>query len=380
MEPTATPRNIAPFSIVGVCAALAFFLLPLPQVLASLRPVPQHSPIDSGDLVITLADPHPIPSPKIADQACTVKPASPAHSELAPIAPRAAVPHVPAIPGLLAPAAVRQQILLSMAAPEAFARPFAASMAAIASGSEAWPQLRIAGLRAQAQAATPAAKPAPATTPRSDYIDQMRAAGYDVGLDQYIAMKVQGVTPEFAKSMAQIGFGKPTEQQLLALKIHGVTPEYVSQLNASGIKLADFQEVISYRIFNVSPEFIASMKTAGYGDLPAQKLIQLRIQGVTPEFAKATKLQFPDVSIDELVRLKIFHIDDAFVAKAKQLGLNPLTIDKLVKLRISGLIEDQAYDHHDSAEREQERSARQQQRELEREKQQKDKEKRQGQD
>ncbi len=66
-----------------------------------------------------------------------------------------------------------------------------------------------------------------------------------------------------------------------------------------------------------------------------------------PSSPKPPSSSFPDVNIDDLVRLKIFHIDDAFIAKAKQLGLNPLTVDKLVKLRISGLIEDEASDRHD---------------------------------
>ena len=44
-----------------------------------------------------------------------------------------------------------------------------------------------------AQSAAPAA--AANTAAKSDYISQMRAAGYNVDLDKYIAMKIQGVTP-----------------------------------------------------------------------------------------------------------------------------------------------------------------------------------------
>ena len=61
---------------------------------------------------------------------------------------------------------------------------------------------------AMAQAAianAPATANATATAnAKSDYIQQMRAAGYDTDLDQYIALKMQGVTPEFAKSMADL--------------------------------------------------------------------------------------------------------------------------------------------------------------------------------
>ena len=68
-----------------------------------------------------------------------------------------------------------------------------------------------------------------------DYIDQMRAAGYNVDVDKYVAMKIQGVTPEFARSMAATGFGKPTTDELIAMNIHGVSPGEVAELKSAGI-------------------------------------------------------------------------------------------------------------------------------------------------
>jgi hypothetical protein len=40
------------------------------------------------------------------------------------------------------------------------------------------------------------------------------------------------------------------------------------------------------------------------------------------------------------VQLRIFHIDEAFIASAKRHGLEPLTIEKLVRIRLSGLLDD----------------------------------------
>jgi hypothetical protein len=52
------------------------------------------------------------------------------------------------------------------------------------------------------------------------------------------------------------------------------------------------------------------------------------------------KQQYPDATLDELVQLRIFHIDDAFLASAKRHGFTSLSIHKLVQLRISGLLDD----------------------------------------
>jgi beta-lactamase regulating signal transducer with metallopeptidase domain len=178
------------------------------------------------------------------------------------------------------------------------------------------------------------------STPKGDYIDQMRAAGYSVDLDKYVAMKIQGVTPEYARSMAATGFGKPTADELIAMKIHGVDPGEVTELKSAGIEPGNYQDLITYRIFKVSPEFVAGMKSAGFNNVPAKKLVELRIQGVTPEFAKTAKQQWPEATIDQLVQLRIFNINGAFIASAKRHGLEPLTIDKLVRLRISGILDD----------------------------------------
>jgi beta-lactamase regulating signal transducer with metallopeptidase domain len=182
--------------------------------------------------------------------------------------------------------------------------------------------------------------PANASAPKTDYIDGMRAAGYDVDIDKYIAMKIQGITPEYAKAMANVGFGKPSAGDLIAMKIQGVTSQYVSELHAAGLQPGSIGELISDRIFHVTPEFLAGMKAAGFDSIPPGKVIALRVQGVTPEYAKTVKQQYPNATLDELVQLRIFHIDDAFLAAAKRHGFTSLSIQKLVQLRISGLLDD----------------------------------------
>ena len=358
MEPISSSRNIAPFSIVGVCGALALFLLPLPQVFASLHPaIPQQAaiaPVAPQPAVEPETPAAPAPDAVVSQPSHAVRFISPTPTP----APHAivATPAPPATPNPLpAPAVAPQPHIAPLACPQPHPAPVAPAQPRTQSFSITLPDhwstrqfaVAFANLAFPGQAPAPPAStgtstppPDSPTVPHSDYIDQMRAAGYDGDLDHFINMKTMGVTPEYAKSMAQVGLGKPTDHQLIALKMHGVTPEYIAQLKASGMKADNFQDVISYRMFKVTPEYIASMKAAGFGDIPSNKLIQLRIQNVTPELARAAKEQFPDITVDQLVQLQIFHINGPFIAEAKRLGLTPLTVDKLVRLRISGLVED----------------------------------------
>lgn len=185
-------------------------------------------------------------------------------------------------------------------------------------------------------------EPGAAPQPHSDYIERMKAAGYDVDLDKLIAMKIQGITPEYARAIAEMGFGKPSADDLLACKIQGVTPEYISQLRQQGFAIDNLQDVISFRIFGLTPEFVSGMKAAGFNNLTTKQLLGMRVQGVTPEYARTLKRKFPDVTSDELVQARIFRIDDDFIAEAGRHGFSNLSFKKLVQLRISGLLDDES--------------------------------------
>lgn len=175
-----------------------------------------------------------------------------------------------------------------------------------------------------------------------DYIDRMRAAGYDVDLDKFVAMKVQGVTPEYARAMAMVGFGKPSADDLIACKTQGVSPEYIAQLKQQGLETKSLQDAIAYRIFSVTPDFVAGMKAAGFSNLSSKELLSLRVQGVTPEYARNIRKQFPTATADDLIKTRIFHIDEAFLADAHKHGFDNLSLEKLVQLRISGLLDDES--------------------------------------
>jgi len=322
-------REIAPWSLLCVCAMLGLLLLPAHQLFAGLhateaRSADLHSRAQQAGpaLASTIALPH---GGKIAGNPSTDDLQS---NDLPSKDQPAVAPAPPRTPRHAATVAVTTPLALSP------------KLATIAVTSRvkyaAAPAMTIVITSPAIVAQTSAEKPSSG----GDYIDQMRAAGYNVDVDKYVAMKIQGVTPEFARSMAATGFGKPTTDDLIAMKIHGVNPGEVAELKTAGIEAGSYQDLISYRIFKVSPEFVAGMKAAGYSNIPAKKLVELRIHGITPEFAKATKQQFPTATLDELVQLRIFHIDEAFIASAKRHGLEPLTIEKLVRIRLSGLLDD----------------------------------------
>jgi beta-lactamase regulating signal transducer with metallopeptidase domain len=284
---------IRPRSLAAACAALMVLLLPVPQLLARLNPVAAVTPTKTREAVrpvlATVSVQAPKPSPSV---------------------PRAAVAETSA------PNADESRV-----------------------EQQDQDEEKADGAEQTAQASEPQA--APSTPGKGSYIDRMRAAGYDVDLDKFIAMKIQNVTPEYAQAMSQLGFGKLSADDLIACKIQGVTPEVISKFKQEGFEVKSVHDAISYRIFNLTPEFAAGMKAAGFDGLGSKEMLAMRVQGVTPEYARAIKEQYPSATADDVVRTKIFHIDAAFIASAKKHGFTNLSLDKLVQLSISGLLDDE---------------------------------------
>ena len=390
----AAPRNLRPISLAGVAVALILFLCPLPNLFASFRAVPHVAAVivptatrvtrtvvyRATHVRLQVSSSTPKPS---ADHAAEPQPApAPSPDETQSSEPQTTTGHSDYIDQMRAAGYdvdLEQFMRMRM---QGITPEYAAEMAKVFGQKPSAHQLvalkvqdvtpdyiskmRAAGYDGDAnkfiamrvQDITPeyAAEMAKATGEANlsadkliamrvqdinpEYVAKMRGAGFGADINRLIAMKVQDITPEYADAMSKIGFGKPSVDQLIALKVQGVSPDYAAQLHADGIEAASFNDLIQYRIFNVSPDFVAGMKAAGFSDIPTKKLIELRVQNITPDFAKSVKAQFPDATVHDLVQMRIFNIDGAFIASAKRHGFDNLTIDKLVKLRISGILDD----------------------------------------
>jgi beta-lactamase regulating signal transducer with metallopeptidase domain len=173
-----------------------------------------------------------------------------------------------------------------------------------------------------------------------EYIAGLKASGIaPANFNEVVSEKSLGVTPEYSKAISSIGLGMPDVHDLISLKAMGITPEYVAGLKASGIAPKDLHEVVSMKAVGVTPEYAKEMSTAGFGSLPAHELISLRAQGGTPEYIRWVKTSFPNADIHQIQQAAVFHIDEAFVAKAKSHGFSGTDLGKLVKLKISGLLD-----------------------------------------
>ena len=137
----------------------------------------------------------------------------------------------------------------------------------------------------------------------SEYVREMRAFDSNLNIDELIGMKVQGVTSEYIREFHDLGL-QPSADDLIGLKVQGVTPGYVKEMRATGLK-PNTDELIGMKVQGITPEYVKSIEAAGFRDLDCDELIGAKVQWITPEFIeKARKHGFQNLTLDKLMALK----------------------------------------------------------------------------
>jgi len=202
----------------------------------------------------------------------------------------------------------------------------------------ATPQAQPVRQAAPAPAAKPSAaqNPHPAEHPESaqSYIDGMKSVGLnDLSADDLIALKIQGVTPEYVRAIHDLGL-QPDADGLVGLKVQGVTPEYVKELRSLGFK-PDVDEIVGMKVQGVTADYVQQLKAVGIQP-NADDIVGLKVQGVTPEYVRELQAAGLKVDADDVVGLKVQGVTAAYVKGLRDQGLNPTT-DDVIGMKVQGV-------------------------------------------
>jgi beta-lactamase regulating signal transducer with metallopeptidase domain len=172
-----------------------------------------------------------------------------------------------------------------------------------------------------------------------DFINELAAVGYtNLDVDDLVAFKTHGVTPEFIREMNALFNKKLSADSLVAFRIHGVTAKFMADMKAAGLNNLDDDDLVAFRIHGVTPEYVAGWKAAGYDHLSADDLVAFSIHGVNSAFVQeVTALGFSHPEPDDLVAFKIHGVDAQFVRTMRSYIKGNLSADDLTGMRIHGI-------------------------------------------
>jgi beta-lactamase regulating signal transducer with metallopeptidase domain len=189
-------------------------------------------------------------------------------------------------------------------------------------------------LREVSSAQSNAQSGAQSASKSQSYIDAMKAEGFDnLSADDLIAMKVQGITPEYIHAIRAEGL-KPSPDELVGMKVQGIGPEYIRGIRAMNLKV-DVDSLIGMKVQGITPQYVEEMRKLGF-EPDGDQLIGMKVQGITPAYVEEMrKLGFkPDT--DQLIGMKVQGITPEYIHQLNELNIHP-DVDDLIGMKVQGI-------------------------------------------
>jgi beta-lactamase regulating signal transducer with metallopeptidase domain len=172
----------------------------------------------------------------------------------------------------------------------------------------------------------------------NDYIRCLASLGYEnLSEGKLIALRSNGVSISYVEGLKDLGYGGLSASRLIMLRSQGVTPDYVEGLQELGYERLSPLRLVALRSQGVTPHYIEGLKDLGYDGLSVPMLIGLRSQGIDPGFVEGLQEEgYSDLAPGELVQLRQSGVSPQYVNRLKAAGYEELTVGQLVAMRQSG--------------------------------------------
>lgn len=140
----------------------------------------------------------------------------------------------------------------------------------------------------------------------SKFMAEMKASGFPgLKMEDLVKARIFKIDADFVRKITEMGFPTKDFEQLVKFSIFKVTPEYLGEMRAAGFTNLTSEEIVKFRIFKVTPELLNDLRSEGFTNLGAEQVVKFRIFNIDRDFIRQAKAEDPNVTVEELVRMKI---------------------------------------------------------------------------
>jgi len=120
---------------------------------------------------------------------------------------------------------------------------------------------------------------------------------------------------------------------------------YLDAMEAAGFKNLTVDELISMKIQGVTPAYVKEIR--GLGLQPtAEELVGMRVQGITPEYVREMRAFSSNAGIDELIGMKVQGVTPEYIRQIRTIYPN-LQAEELIGMKVQGVTPDYIRGFHD---------------------------------
>lgn len=138
-----------------------------------------------------------------------------------------------------------------------------------------------------------------------DYIRELRNSGFEnLTMENVIRASNHDISAAYVKEVAAMGFGNQPLDKVIRLKNHDISPAYISEMKAAGFENLTLDEVVRMKNHDISSDFVNQIKGEGFSNISSATIIRLKNHDVDRDFIQRVKAQYPNASLEEMIRFK----------------------------------------------------------------------------
>jgi hypothetical protein len=135
--------------------------------------------------------------------------------------------------------------------------------------------------------------------------DDLRSNFPNSDVDDLFKAAIFKIDSKFMAEMKATGFPNLDMEDLVKARIFKIDADYVRQVHEMGFDGRDFEGMVKFRIFKVTPEFLSQLRAEGFDKLDPEEVVKFRIFNIDTDFIRKAKAENPNVTVEDLVRMKI---------------------------------------------------------------------------
>jgi beta-lactamase regulating signal transducer with metallopeptidase domain len=120
---------------------------------------------------------------------------------------------------------------------------------------------------------------------------------------------------------------------------------YLDAMEAAGFKNLTVDELISMKIQGVTPQYVKEIRELGLQPTP-DELIGMRVQGITPEYVREIRKFDAHAKIDELIGMKVQGISPEYIREIRTIYPNA-NVEEMIGMKVQGVTTEYIHEFHD---------------------------------
>lgn len=160
-------------------------------------------------------------------------------------------------------------------------------------------------------------------------------------IDELTRLIGHGVTPEYVRQLASLGYRDVSAEDIIRLSNHDIGIAWIRDVQAAGYREASVEDLIRLSNHDIDVAWIRDLQSLGYRGATVEDMIRMKNNGVDTDWIRGFQaIGYRDLTPEDLVRMKSNGVDVGYARTLQGLGYDRVSPEDLIRMRRRGVTPD----------------------------------------